>query len=114
MTLSPKLYSEVTSTLRKVGRSDLAEQMESEIQPSENFTSSEAAEVLGVSSPNTVKNWMKGGMFPGAYQTPGGHWRFPREEVEKARARMEELHEKNERGDVEPPKVENPQEPPLL
>ncbi len=114
MSLSPKLYEEVTSTLREMGRNDLADQMESEVQPSEALTSSEAAEVLGVSSRNTVKNWMKGGMFPGAYQTEGGHWRFPREEVEKTRARMEKLQDKNKQGDVEPPEAENPQDPPLL
>lgn len=114
MTLSRKKREEITSTLRDAGRSDLAEEIEAAFQPSDVLTSSEAADMLGVSSRNTVKNWLKGGMFPGAYQTEGGHWRFPRAEVEKARARMEELHDQNERGDVEPPEVENPQDPPLL
>lgn len=113
MPLSPKLCKEVTSTLREAGRSDLAEEVEA-AQPSAVLTSSEAADMLGVSSRNTVKNWLKGGMFPGAYQTDGGHWRFPREEVEKARARMEALQNKNERGDVEPRELDNTQEPPLL
>jgi excisionase family DNA binding protein len=114
MTLSLKKCQEITSTLREAGRSDLAEEVEAAFRPNDVLTSSEAADLLGVSSRNTVKNWLKDGKFPGAFQTDGGHWRFPREEVEKTRARMEELYDKNERGDVEPPEVKNPQDPPLL
>jgi excisionase family DNA binding protein len=114
MAISPRLYQEVTSVLREVGRNDLAKEMQSAVQADEVLTSSQAAEVLGVSSANTVKNWLKSGMFSGAYQTDGGHWRFPRREVEEVRARMEELREKNARGDLAPPDIENPQDPPLL
>lgn len=66
------------------------------------ITSTEAASLLGVASANTVKNWLEGGYFPGAFQTPGGHWRFPREEVEAAKARMEELRVRNRAGDLMP------------
>ena len=114
MAISPHLYKRVTTVLREVGRDDLADEMQSAVNPSEVLTSSEAAEILGVSSPNTVKNWLKSGMFSGAYQTDGGHWRFPRAEVENVRARMEELNEKNAKGDLTPPDHENFQDPPLL
>lgn len=35
------------------------------------LTSKQAATLLGVSSANTVKNWLEGGWFPGAFQTAG-------------------------------------------
>ena len=66
------------------------------------LTSTEAASLLGVASANTVKNWLEGGYFPKAFQTPGGHWRFPREEVEAVKARMEELRVRNRAGDLMP------------
>jgi excisionase family DNA binding protein len=66
------------------------------------LTSKQAASLLGVASANTVKNWLEGGHFPGAFQTPGGHWRFPRGEVEATKLRMEELRERNRRGDLIP------------
>lgn len=48
----------------------------------------EAAVVLGVRSPNTVKNWIRRGWLPRALSTPGGHWRIPRGAVDAfARAR---------------------------
>lgn len=46
------------------------------------LSTGEAARLLGVSSRNTVKNWLEGGFFPGAVRTDGGHWRFLRAEVE--------------------------------
>jgi excisionase family DNA binding protein len=66
------------------------------------LTSKQAASLLGVASANTVKNWLEGGYFPGAFQTPGGHWRFPREEVEGVKLRLEELGERNRRRDLMP------------
>jgi excisionase family DNA binding protein len=35
---------------------------------------------LGVSLP-TVRRWARDGRIPGAYRTPGGHLRIPREAV---------------------------------
>ena len=74
----------------------------------------EAAKMLGVSSANTVKNWLEGGHFPGAFRTVGGHWRFPRAEVLAMRRYMEELRAKNSRGDMMPPDLNDDVEPPLL
>ncbi len=48
-----------------------------------------AAALLGVRSPNTVKNWIRRGWLPRAFATPGGHWRIPRGDVDAfARARQ--------------------------
>lgn len=87
--ISAALLDDVTAALREAGRSDLVERLMASTQ-ADMLTSTEAASLLGVASANTVKNWLEGGHFPGAFQTPGGHWRFPREEVEAAKARMEE------------------------
>lgn len=107
------LYAEVTSTLTKAGRADLAEQLAA-LFPQQTLTSREAAAMLGISSANTVKNWLAGGHFPGAFQTPGGHWRFLRAEVEAVKARMADLRERNRRGDIAPPDSDDEPTPPLL
>ena len=117
--MSPELRKKVTSALKEAGKGELAKEVELEArqkvqQEKETLTSGEAANILGVSSPTTVKNWLESGMFPGAYRTKGGHWRFPKKEVEEARSRMEALREKNEAGELEPHEKENPQDPPLL
>ena len=113
--MSPELRKKVTAALIEVGKDELVREIEAEAQrEKEVLTSSEAADLLGVSSPTTVKNWLESGMFPGAYRTKGGHWRFPKEEVEKARSRMLAVRKKNESGDFSPPETENPKEPPLL
>lgn len=71
------------------------------MKPNSNLlTSAEAAKLLGLASPNTIENWLAGGHFPGAYQTRGGHWRFPRAEVEAVKRRMEALRERNRKGDL--------------
>lgn len=31
----------------------------------------------------TAGSWCKDGKIPGAFRTPGGHWRIPRVEAEK-------------------------------
>lgn len=110
--LPKALYDEVRSALIEAGREDLARKLVS-FRPRKALTTGQAAEMLGVSSPNTVKNWLEAGRFPGAYQTPGGHWRFPVEEVEAVRARMEELAERNRNRELMPPDLDD-DEPPLL
>lgn len=45
------------------------------------FTTSEVAEMLGVSVP-TVWRWCKNGLIK-ALRTPGGQYRIPAEEVER-------------------------------
>jgi excisionase family DNA binding protein len=99
--ISPALLNDVTAALREAGRSDLVERLVATAQ-ADTLTSSKAAALLGVASANTVKNWLEGGYFPGAFQTPGGHWRFPREEVEAVKMRMEDLRNRNRHGDLMP------------
>ena len=103
--MSAALYTEVTAALRQAGRQDLADQLAAFL-PKESLTSSQAAELLGISSANTVKNWLMGGHFPGAYRTRGGHWRFPRAEVEAVKRDMEQLSDRNKRGDLTVPDVD--------
>ena len=99
--ISPALLDDVTAVLRDAGRTDLVERLMATAQ-ADALTSKQAASLLGVASANTVKNWLEGGHFPGAFKTPGGHWRFPRVEVEATKLRMEELRERNRRGDLIP------------
>lgn len=115
MTALPKaLYDEVRSALVEAGRPDLARRLVP-FRPRKALTSGQAAAALGVSSPNTVKNWLEAGQFPGAYQTAGGHWRFPVDEVDAVKARMDALAERNRRGDLTPPDVDDEGgDPPLL
>ena len=114
MVAFPKdLHAEVTSALRKAGRDDLAERLAA-LGGGDMLTSMAAARLLGLASANTVKNWLAGGHFPGAFQTRGGHWRFPRGEVEAVKRRMEQLRERNRRGDLAPPDASDTPPPPLL
>lgn len=58
--------------------------------------------MLGVSSANTVKNWLEGGWFPGAFQTAGGHWRFPLNDVGAVRLRLEGLRDRKSNRELSP------------
>lgn len=90
----------------------------SEIPPTneeEALTESQAAVYLGVSSPDTVQNWLKGGHFPGAFKDHEGHWRFLKSAVEAVKSRMQELARRNHEGDVLPPNEDHGSlEAPLL
>lgn len=99
--INPALLSDLTAALREAGRSDLVDRLVA-IATAAPLTSKQAATLLGVSSANTVKNWLEGGWFPGAYQTAGGHWRFPLEDVEAVRSRLEDLRDRNSRRDLTP------------
>jgi len=107
------LYDEVTEALSAADRDDLVKRLAA-LRDDEVITSKQAANLLGVSSANTIKNWLEGGWFPGAFRTPGGHWRFQRSEVLAARERMEELRDKNPRRDLAPSDAEDEDELPLL
>jgi hypothetical protein len=68
-----------------------------------------------VSSPNTVKNWLQGGHFPGAFKTAGGHWRFPKAEVLAVKDDLLEIAQRNRSGEFRsPPDVDDDSESPLL
>lgn len=99
--IHPALLSDVSAALREAGRSDLADRLVASATTAP-LTSKQAATLLGVSSANTVKNWLEGGWFPGAFQTAGGHWRFPLEDVEAVRSRLEGLRDRNSRRDLTP------------
>lgn len=63
-----------------------------------------AAKLLGLSSPNTLKNWVNGGHFPGEVsKTLGKHWRFRKADVFELLHRMKERDARNRRGDLAPP-----------
>jgi excisionase family DNA binding protein len=111
------LYADVAEALRQAGRHDLVGRLAAlrpALSPKKSLTSTEAAKILGLSSPNTVKNWLAGGHFPGAFQTAGGHWRFPPDEVEAMKRRMEVLRDRNRRGDLAPDDTDGTSGPPLL
>jgi len=112
MNIAPELYEEVAEALKSAKRSDLVERMQA--SATDTLTSTQAAELLGVASVNTVKNWLEGGHFPGAFQTVGGHWRFPHSDVLAAKERMQALKDKNCSGDLDPPDTDEHQDPPLL
>lgn len=114
LALPEPLYLEVKSALVSAGRRDLVARIEELEHPANALTSGQAATLLGVSSPNTVKNWLEAGHFPGAFKTAGGHWRFLRGDVEAVKAQMEVLREKNRTGDIAPPDLEDDYPPPLL
>ena len=110
--LDAALHAEVTEALRKAGRADLAARLPA-VAADGMVTTTQAARLLGVASPNTVKNWLAGGHFPGARRTPGGHWRFSRLEVEAVKLRMAELRARNRRGDLAPPDIDDEAEVPV-
>ena len=91
----------MTAVLREAGRSDLVDRLVASATAAP-LTSKQAATLLGVSSANTVKNWLEGGWFPDAFQTAGGHWRFPLEDVEAVRSHLEGLRDRNSRRDLTP------------
>ncbi|NOY93351.1 MAG: helix-turn-helix domain-containing protein [Deltaproteobacteria bacterium] len=112
MPLPQALFDEVTASLTEFGRPDLVKKLR--MNRSRDLTSTEAAELLGVSSANTVKNWLRGGHFPEAYKTKGGHWRFPKAGVLAARTAMEELERRNRENDLAPSDADDDEPIPLL
>lgn len=40
------------------------------------LSTEQAANRLGISNPDTIRNWLEGGYFPGAKYTPNVGWRF--------------------------------------
>lgn len=75
------------------------------------LTTGQAARLLGVMSPTTVKNWLHGGHFPGARRTPGGHWQFPLFDVLSVRDALQTSKERNRRGDLRVARAAQPFDP---
>ena len=111
--MTPALLADPTDAISTADRTDLVERLQTS-EKTEYLTSKSAANLLGLSSANTIKNWLKGGHFPGALQTLGGHWRFPLHEVQEAKRAMELLRERNLRRDLALPETEADFAPPLL
>lgn len=101
------LLDKTIETLHADGHTDLADRLRRARDAKGDLTSRQAAALLGVSSPNTVKNWLEGGCFPDAWRTAGGHWRFPRATVLALRERMDALRTRNAAGDLTPPEIED-------
>lgn len=69
--LSEQTQSHVESM---IPRFDLAKLVT--VEHTEVYTSTEAAEIIGVTD-QTIRRWCEKGKYPGAYQTEGRHWRIP-------------------------------------
>ena len=61
-----------------------------------------AALYLGVSQPGTIRNWLEGGSFPGAFQSRG-QWFFPAVELNKVKRRMDAALGLNSSGELPQP-----------
>jgi hypothetical protein len=78
------------------------------------LTTEEVYLLLELKSQETVKNWLQGGYFPGAYVDETGTWRFPLQSVREMRAYFLKLRDLNARKYFELSDVESDEEPPLL
>jgi hypothetical protein len=61
-----------------------------------------AASYLGVTNLGTIRNWLEGGSFPGAFQSRG-QWFFPVVELNKVKHRIYGIQTKNKNRDLQPP-----------
>lgn len=78
------------------------------------LTLEQAVEVLEISHQATIKNWLKGGHFPGSYQDENGAWFFTAEGVLGVIQRTAEVRLENVVGDLSLWEVDEDVEPPLL
>lgn len=86
----PRLLDDVTARLRHAltllpssdpAARDVQEALDGLEQGDVEVKAPRAAQLLGVSSSDTVKNWARAGRFLHARQTAGGHWLFQLDEV---------------------------------
>lgn len=62
----------------------------------------EVADMLGVSSPGTIRNWLEKGRFgPNVLRSEDGTRLFRLEDVQAVQRRMEQTRSENERGEIE-------------
>jgi chromosome segregation ATPase len=66
------------------------------------FDTQAASSYLGITNPDTIRNWLEGGSFPGAFQSRG-QWFFPVVELNKVKHRIDEIQTKNKNRDLQPP-----------
>lgn len=110
---APRTLREASASSRDKDLARKLEQLAALFEHQEMLTAAQAAELLGVSSTNTVKNWLKGGSFPGATKTKGGHFRFPLDEVLAAKEEMQRRRDLNRSGKLEIPDLGDEVEFPL-
>jgi hypothetical protein len=67
------------------------------------FTLEEALRVLDVTSPETAKNWLCGGHFPGAILCSDGHWTFRVEDVHQMKRDIAVVKKLNAEGKLDVP-----------
>ena len=66
------------------------------------FDTQAAASYLGVTHQDTIRNWLEGGSFPGAFQSRG-QWFFPAVELNKVKRRLDAVRNSNSRGELPQP-----------
>jgi excisionase family DNA binding protein len=74
--IESKMTDSVSDQNSKISEPAEIYRLSTEYTNSDYATTSEAAEIGGVSD-QTIRRWCEKGKFPGAYQTEGGHWRIP-------------------------------------
>ena len=88
--------------------SDLLKKVQ-ELRPEVNYdllTSKEAADLLGITTEQTIKDWLEGEHFPGVLISSDGRKWFPRKEVEKVKLGIELLMKKNYQRDLTVPDLD--------
>ncbi len=71
----------------------LVDDLPVELRGVDPMTTGQAAQALGVSSVNTIKNWIRAGYIKERITTPGGQTRIPRREILRVRALERGLQE---------------------
>lgn len=96
-----KILSEQTKSYGKSSKPEINLAMPFTIELAEVYTSTEAAEIVGVTD-QTIRRWCVNEKYPGAYQTEGRHWRIPKKyfkinfnEAKKRKAFERELDDFN-------------------
>ena len=66
------------------------------------MTTEQVADLLGITSEETIKNWLHGGHFPGAYINDYGYWCFDPVKVMEVMKQMALTKHRNNTGDLSP------------
>lgn len=96
---SKEIFAKILAThLNEMNTKTMLEEDKMEV-----YTSTEVAEIMGVSD-QTIRRWCEKGKYPDAFQTEGGHWRIPKkyfkltlEHARKRKALDEKLNQFNKR-----------------
>ena len=77
------------------------------------LTTEETAKLLGITSQETIRNWIETTRFPGSDQTPTG-WRFDFNRVLAVKEALEEIRATNARGNLSVPECDSDEDVPLF